>query len=47
MSDLDGLWEVRPLPGVRKRIRGARGETLLLGGAAGRRRSAASTENSS
>jgi len=33
MSDLDGLWEVRPLPGVRrKRIRGARGETLLLRG---------------
>jgi ferritin-like metal-binding protein YciE len=32
MSDLDGLWEVRPLPGVRKRIRGTRGETLLLRG---------------
>jgi ferritin-like metal-binding protein YciE len=32
MSELDGLWEVRPLPGVRKRIRGVRGETVLLGG---------------
>lgn len=32
MGDFDGLWEVRPLPGVRKRIRGARGETILLGG---------------
>jgi ferritin-like metal-binding protein YciE len=32
MSDLDGLWEVRPLPGVRKRIRGTGGETLLLRG---------------
>src|SRR3954452_238907 len=32
MSDLDGIWEVRPLPGVRKRIRGTRGETLMLRG---------------
>lgn len=32
MSDLDGLWEVRPLPGVRKRIHGTQGETVLLGG---------------
>ena len=39
MGELDGVWEVRrlggvlpPLSGVRKRIRGARGETVLLGG---------------
>jgi ferritin-like metal-binding protein YciE len=39
MSDLDGVWEVRrvsgalpPLTGVRKRIRGARGETIVVGG---------------
>ena len=36
MSDLDGVWDVRrlggalpPLNGVRKRIRGARGETII------------------
>jgi ferritin-like metal-binding protein YciE len=39
MNDLDGVWEVRrvsgalpPLTGVRKRIRGARGETIVVGG---------------
>jgi len=29
MSALDGVWDVRPLPLVRKRIRGGRGETRL------------------
>jgi ferritin-like metal-binding protein YciE len=39
LSELDGIWEVRrltgalpPLTGVRKRIRGRRGETFVLGG---------------
>jgi ferritin-like metal-binding protein YciE len=39
MSELDGIWQVSrisgalpPLTGVRKRIRGDRGETILLGG---------------
>jgi ferritin-like metal-binding protein YciE len=39
MNELDGTWEVRrisgalpPLSGVRKRIRGDRGETVVLGG---------------
>ena len=39
MSDLDGVWDVRrvsgalpPLTGVRKRIDGAAGETLVVGG---------------
>lgn len=39
MVDLDGTWDVRrrsgvlpPLPGVRKRIRGSRGETVVIGG---------------
>jgi ferritin-like metal-binding protein YciE len=39
VGELDGVWEVRrvsgalpPLPGVRKRIAGRRGETLLAGG---------------
>jgi ferritin-like metal-binding protein YciE len=39
VSDLDGVWEVRrvsgvlpPLLGVRKRIDGARGETVFVGG---------------
>ncbi len=29
MTDLDGDWKVRPLPFVRKRIAGPRGETRL------------------
>jgi hypothetical protein len=29
MSGLDGEWDVKPLPLVRKRIAGARGETRL------------------
>ncbi|MEX0674457.1 MAG: hypothetical protein WD067_06755 [Gaiellaceae bacterium] len=29
MSDLDGSWDVVPLPGVRKRIEGDRGWTLV------------------
>jgi ferritin-like metal-binding protein YciE len=39
MSELDGIWDVRrlsgalpPLPGVRKRITGTRGETVIAGG---------------
>jgi ferritin-like metal-binding protein YciE len=39
VADLDGFWDVRrtsgalpPLTGVRKRIRGAHGETVVLGG---------------
>ena len=39
MADLDGVWDVRrtsgalpPLTGVRKRIHGAHGETVVLGG---------------
>ena len=39
MSELDGVWEVRrlsgalpPMTGVRKRIHGARGETVIVGG---------------
>jgi hypothetical protein len=39
MSELDGDWDVRrlsgllpPLVGIRKRIRGGRGETILPGG---------------
>ena len=39
MSELDGVWDVRrlsgalpPLVGVRKRIAGARGETVVFGG---------------
>ena len=39
MTELDGMWDVRrvsgalpPLVGVRKRIDGARGETIVLGG---------------
>ena len=39
MSELDGIWDVRrvsgalpPLAGVRKRIDGARGETVVGGG---------------
>ncbi|MDX6454940.1 MAG: uncharacterized protein QOD48_1047 [Gaiellaceae bacterium] len=39
MSELDGIWDVRrvsgalpPLAGVRKRIDGARGETVVRGG---------------
>ena len=39
MAELDGVWDVRrtggalpPLVGVRKRIRGDRGETVLPGG---------------
>jgi len=28
---LDGEWKVRPLPGVRKRIAGRRGETIVAG----------------
>jgi ferritin-like metal-binding protein YciE len=42
VSELDGVWNVRrtggllpPLVGVRKRIRGTRGETLLPGGVLG------------
>ena len=31
MSALDGEWNVRPLPGVRKRIKGDRGETIVAG----------------
>lgn len=31
MSALDGEWNVRPLPGVRKRIAGERGQTLVAG----------------
>jgi hypothetical protein len=31
MSALDGEWNVRPLPGVRKRIAGDRGETIVAG----------------
>ena len=31
MSVLDGEWKVRPLPGVRKRIAGRRGETIVAG----------------
>jgi hypothetical protein len=31
MSALDGEWNVRPLPGVRKRIVGERGETIVAG----------------
>jgi hypothetical protein len=31
MSDLDGLWNVKPFPGVRKRIAGGRGETIVAG----------------
>jgi hypothetical protein len=31
LSALDGDWNVRPLPGVRKRISGDRGETLVAG----------------
>jgi hypothetical protein len=41
MSELDGVWEVRrvsgavpPLPGLRKRIQGTRGATLLADGTA-------------
>jgi hypothetical protein len=41
MSDLDGTWELRrlsgalpPLTGVRKRIDGAQGKTIVLGGPA-------------
>lgn len=29
MAGLDGIWNVKPLPLVRKRIAGARGETRL------------------
>jgi hypothetical protein len=39
VAELDGLWDVRrisgalpPLPGVRKRIDGGRGETIVVGG---------------
>jgi len=32
MAELDGTWEVRPLRGVRKRIHGTRGETIVAGG---------------
>jgi ferritin-like metal-binding protein YciE len=39
MSELDGVWEVRrlsgalpPMTGVRKRIHGGRGETVIVGG---------------
>ena len=39
MSELDGVWDVRrlsgalpPLVGVHKRIAGARGETVVVGG---------------
>ena len=39
MSDLDGTWDVRrvsgalpPLTGVRKRIAGTTGETIVVGG---------------
>ena len=28
---LDGEWDVRPLPGVRKRIVGSRGQTIVVG----------------
>lgn len=31
MTVLDGEWKVRPLPGVRKRIAGRRGETIVAG----------------
>ena len=31
MSELDGHWDVRPLPGVTKRIAGQRGETVVGG----------------
>jgi hypothetical protein len=31
MSALDGEWNVHPLPGVRKRIAGERGETIVAG----------------
>jgi len=31
VSVLDGEWKVRPLPGVRKRIAGRRGETIVAG----------------
>jgi hypothetical protein len=31
VSVLDGEWNVRPLPGVRKRIKGDRGETIVAG----------------
>ena len=31
MSALDGEWNVRPLPGVRKRIAGDHGETIVAG----------------
>jgi hypothetical protein len=29
MAELDGVWKVEPLPGVRKRIAGERGETRI------------------
>jgi hypothetical protein len=31
LSELDGEWGVRPLPGVTKRIAGDRGETIVGG----------------
>jgi hypothetical protein len=31
VTALDGEWNVRPLPGVRKRIAGDRGETIFAG----------------
>jgi hypothetical protein len=31
VNALDGEWNVRPLPGVRKRIAGNRGETVVAG----------------
>ena len=31
MPGLDGEWDVRPLPGVTKRIAGERGETVVAG----------------